>query len=291
MFGLFPLDFRKILLIIFVFALPLISINIQRKPGEAPWYFKPFTVASEVVQTGYSKLVFVVKDTTKEYLNLIDIKKENRELKEKLSSLEVQIAVRDEIQNENTRLLGLLEFKQREPMDLVAAKVIGFDLFSQYATVRINRGSEDGVLPGQAVVTPVGVVGSILSADAKISQVLVLTDRYSVIDSIVQRTRARGVVEGKTQTSAQLKYLQRTDDVQVGDLVVTSGLDLVLPQGFPVGKVISVEKKTYGITQAVELEPMIDASQLEEVFVVRKVLDKQEAPKSVSSLDPEKIKK
>ncbi len=291
MFGLFPLDFRKILLIIFVFALPLISVNIQRKAGEAPWYFMPFTVATEVVQNGYSKLVYIVKDTTREYLNLIDIKKENRDLKEKLARLEAQLAIHDEVVNENTRLLGLVDFKQREPMDLVAAKVIGFDLFSQYATVRINRGSDSGIVPGQAVVTPVGVVGSILSANNNTSQVLVLTDRYSVIDAIVQRSRARGVVEGKTQTSAQLKYLQRTDDVLVGDLIVTSGLDPALPQGFPVGKVISAVKKTYGITQAVELEPMIDASQLEEVFIVRKIVGKSDAPKNVSSLDSEKIKK
>lgn len=281
MFGLFPLDFRKILLIIFIFALPLISINIQRNPGEAPWYLRPVTLVVEYVQLGYSKLVFVVRDTTKEYVNLIDIKKNNRLLHEKVQELETQLAIHNELRAENERLTALLDFKSREPMDLRAARVIGFDLNGQYATVRIDHGSKNGILPGQAVITPKGVVGSILSSEASIAHVLVLTDRYSVVDAMVQRSRARGIVEGKTQTTAQLKYLQRTDDVQSGDLVVTSGLDSTLPQGFPIGKIIAVEKKPFGITQLVELEPMIDASQLEEVFVVLKVHN-QEPTKNVS---------
>lgn len=291
MFGLFPIDLRKILLITFVIALPLISINIQRKPGEAPWYFKPFTFSAEVIQLGYSKLVFVVKDTTNEYLNLIDIKKENRELKQKLSEIQTQLSVLDEVKNENSRLSNLLEFREREPMSLIAAKVISFDLFSQYATVRINRGTKHGIEVGQAVVTPQGVVGTILSTDSLLSHVLVVTDRYSVVDAIVQRSRARGIVEGKTQTSAQLKYLQRTDDVQVGDIVVTSGLDPVLPQGIPIGKIATVDKKPYGVTQMVEVDPMINASQLEEVFVVTKVNKTNIVENETTEKNPEKNKK
>ena len=277
MFGLFPLDFRKILLIIFVVALPLISINIQRSPGEAPWYMKPVTMASGYVQLGYSKIVFAVKDTTREYLNLINVKKENRLLKAHQSELEAQLLSLGELKIENARLGTLLDFKGREPLELTAAQVIGFDLSAQYSTVRINRGSLDGLTQGLAVITPKGVVGSILSTEPHISQVLVLTDRYSVIDAIAQRSRARGVVEGRSQKTAQLKYLQRTDDVQVGDAVVTSGLDSVLPAGFPIGKIVSVEKKSFGITQTVTLEPAVDPSQLEEVLVVKKVLTESHA--------------
>lgn len=271
MFGLFPLDFRKILLILFVLALPLISINIQRAPGESPWYMKPFIYAAGAAQQSTAKVVFLIRDTTRTYLNLIDTKKINRELKAKITDFEAQLAQYQELRLENERLSKILDFKSREPLQLIAARVIGYDLSSQYATFRIDRGLDHGILPGQAVVTPAGVAGTVLTAEPKRSQVLVVTDRYSVIDAIVQRSRARGIVEGKTQTTAQLKYLQRTDDVQPGDLVVTSGLDASLPQGFPIARVISVEKKPHGITQTVELEPMLDASQLEEVLIVLKV--------------------
>ena len=227
----FQFDIRKILLVLFVVALPLISINIQRPPGETPWYLAPILVVSGSVQSGYSKLVFVIRDTATEYLNLINIKKDNRQLKDRLAQYESQLTVLEELRAENMRLSDLLSFKAREPMDLKAGKVIAFDLFSQYATIRINIGTGEGVLPGQAVVTPKGVVGTVLTAQEHASQVLVLTDRYSVIDAMVQRSRARGIVEGRTSTTSQLKYLQRTDDVQVGDIVVTSGLDVILPQG------------------------------------------------------------
>ena len=273
MFGFFQFDLRKAILVIFVIALPLVSINVQHQPGETPWYLKPVLAVGSMAQSTYSRLVFIVRDTTQEYLNLVNIKKNNRLLHEKLQELEAQMASFKELQLENKRLNGLLEFKDREPLDLVGARVIGFDLFAQYSTIRINRGVDHGVAVGQGVITPQGVVGSILTVDASSAQVLVLTDRYSVVDAIVQRSRARGIIEGKTQTRAQLKYLQRTDDVETGDLVVTSGLDSSLPAGFPVGKITSIDKKPFGITQYVEVEPMIEPIQLEEVFVIRRVLE------------------
>jgi rod shape-determining protein MreC len=275
------MDFRKILLVLFVVALPLISINIQRNPGESPWYMRPFIFAAGATQQAASQVVFTIRNTVRTYINLIGTKRENRELKEKLAQMETQMAQFEEVRNENARLNKILDFKSKEGLLLVAARVIGYDLSSQYATFKINRGTDDGVAVGQAVVTPEGVAGTILSVEKSRSQVLVLTDRYSVIDAIVQRSRARGIVEGRTQTTAQLKYLQRTDDVQTGDLVVTSGLDPSLPPGFPIAKVVAVEKKPHGITQIVELEPMLDASQLEEVLVVIKVLGASDADKKV----------
>lgn len=247
---------------------------------------QPFVYAAGATQQATSQIVFVIRDTVRTYINLIGTKKENRELKEKLVQMETQLAVLEEIRVENQRLAKILDFKSKEGLELIAARVIGYDLSSQYATFRINRGSDVGIQIGQAVVTPEGVAGTILTVEPKRSQVLVLTDRYSVIDAIVQRSRARGIVEGRTQTTAQLKYLQRTDDVQEGDLVVTSGLDPSLPPGFPIARVIGVEKKPHGITQIVELEPMLDASQLEEVLVVIKVLGANESEKNVAALLP-----
>lgn len=245
---------------------------------------KPFIFAAGATQEATSKFVFTVRDTVRTYLDLINIKRENRELKAKLDQMAALQLKTEELQLENQRLSQILEFKTREPLELVAARVIGYDLSAQYATFRIDRGTKDGIAIGQAVITPQGVAGTILTVESERAQVLVVTDRYSVIDAIVQRSRARGVVEGKSQTTAQLKYLQRTDDVQVGDLVVTSGLDPSLPAGFPIGRVILHQKKPHGITQLVELEPMIDASQLEEVLIVRKVQQPSKTETKVGGL-------
>ncbi len=271
MFNLFPFDFKKALLILFVFALPLVSLNFQRAPGEEPWFMKPVNAAAGVAQSVVFSLSDGITDTAELYLNLIGIKRRSQELERDIAQLKVKLAEFTELQIENQRLSQLLDFKSRSLSELVSARVIATDLISgDHSTIRINRGSDHGLRPGQAVITPDGVVGSIFSTEPQTAQVLVLTDRYSVIDAVVQRSRARGLVEGATSTTVRLKYLQRTDDVETGDLVVTTGLDDIYPQGFPVATVISVEKKTYGISQKVMLNPIVDPFRLEEVFVVFK---------------------
>jgi rod shape-determining protein MreC len=276
----FSFDPKKIALVLFTIAIPLMSLNMMQDPKESPWYLKPFTMLAGYTEMGYSTFSSGVRNTVSLYLDLINIKKENNRLRHEVSQLHTRLSHIEELKLENERLNGLLGFKTPSAMELVAARVISHDLFEgDHSTIRINRGQADGVAIGQAVMTPEGVVGSILDAQRHFSKVLVLTDRYAVVDARVQRTRARGIVEGKSleNCTLQLKYLERGDDVKAGDLVVTSGLDEIFPKGFPIGEVIKVEKKPYGITQNVEVEPIIDPFRLEEVFVVTKVnLEKPE---------------
>jgi rod shape-determining protein MreC len=152
---------------------------------------------------------------------------------------------------------------------MLAAQVIAVDLWgnSEYSSLKLNKGSNEGLKKGMGVVTHDGVVGYLLNVSPHYSTVLVLTDRNAVIDSLVQRTRARGIVEGLGRDICHIKYLQRTDDVQIGDLVVT-GFDGIFPKGFPIGAVTKVQKKAYGVTQYVEMRPIVDVARLEEVFVV-----------------------
>ena len=95
-----------------------------------------------------------------------------------------------------------------------------------------------------------------------------MTDRYAVIDGVIQRSRAHGIVEGKGKTGAVLKYVERTEDVRPGDLVVTGGLDNIFPKGFPIAIVESAEKKQISVSLKVDLKPLVDSDKVEEVFVV-----------------------
>lgn len=281
----FQLDFKKIVLIFFIVALPLISVNFLRAPGEAPWFMKPFLSLSGGIQGFYSNYSHSIKETASLYLNLINIKRQNRELEGQIAELKAKMLQFEEIRIENGRLAKLLEFKSRSKDTLLTSRVIGHDLGGINSTIRIDRGSAHGVQRGQAVITPEGAVGSVLNVGTEDSQVLLVTDRYSVIDAVVERSRARGIVEGKSESGCRLKYLQRTDDVKVGDLVVTSGLDGIFPQGLPIGIVESVERKTYGITQKVDLIPFINPTQIEELFVV---LGTEAPPQTMSKTPTEK---
>jgi rod shape-determining protein MreC len=118
------------------------------------------------------------------------------------------------------------------------------------------------------VISPEGVIGQILKTAPHYATVLLITDYNSAIDSIVERTRAKAIVEGKGENRCQLKYLLRADEVALGDVVVTSGLGGNFPKGLMVGEIKKVDKKGHGVFQFAELIPSVDMTQLEEVFII-----------------------
>ncbi|NQZ02618.1 MAG: rod shape-determining protein MreC [Bdellovibrionales bacterium] len=281
------IDARKIALFIGIIAIPLLTINMERNPEESHWAFKPFAFALGSLQSVYSDFSSGVRGTTSLYLNLIGIKKENERLLKENAELRAQLGALTELEKENQRLNSLLGFQQKSPMELVATKVIGKDLLPNHHTLTINRGTHHGIAKHMAALTVGGVVGYVYKTSMLTSQVLLLTDPYSAIDSIVQRSRARGIVEGSQKDQCKLRYLKREDDVNVGDLVVTSGLNNIFPKGFPIAKVKNVLKSQYGLSQDVELEPVINPQTLEEIFVVLKSNSADYTPSEEPPAEPE----
>lgn len=264
----FAFDLRKALIVLVVIALPLLSINMKRSPGEDPWYRQPFSAAVSLVQGAYSSFTSGVRGTSSMYMKLIGIKKANLGLQKENEELRAKLGGLTELKLENERLTKLLDFKKSTSMELLGAKVIARDLSLDHTSIRINRGTRDGLKKLQGVITVEGVVGYILRADTDSSLVIAVTDRSAAIDAIVQRTRARGLVSGKNLSSCRLRYLERADDVAPGDMIVTSGLQGYFPKGFPIGKLTSVRKTDFGISQEAELQPVVNPANLEEVFVV-----------------------
>ncbi len=132
----------------------------------------------------------------------------------------------------------------------------------------LDKGSADGVRKGMGVVTPLGVVGKVVAVTGRTAKVILLTDPNSGIDVLVQRTRSRGIVSGSLESGTVLKYIKRSEDVQEGDRLVTSGLDSVFPKGMMAGTVIKVRKQSRGLFQSVEVLPAVQAALVEEVLVV-----------------------
>lgn len=264
----FTFDIRKVFAAILLVVLPLLAINMQRNSEEELWFTKPFTWSAGLIQGAYYGFSSGVRGTTSMYLDLIDVKVRNKALEEEIAKLRAELGSVTELKLENQRLTQLLGFKQASPLSLVAAKIVGKDLLPDHYTLTIDRGTDHGVRKNMAVITTGGVVGYIFRAEPHSSQILLMTDRYAAIDAIVQRSRARGVVEGLSRETARLSHLKRSDDVEVGDLVVTSGLFRIFPKGFPVGVVTNVERSQYGLSQKVELKPAVDLTNLEEVFII-----------------------
>jgi rod shape-determining protein MreC len=255
-----------ILLLLFV-ALALMSLRIKQQRGIAfldallMEFCSPFQSASTaVIQT--------VHRTVEQYLFLVQLQKENEILKQRIAELQKENHLKEEALLANERLRKLLEFRDKISLSMIAAEVIGQDPSSWFKSVTINKGERDGVRKGMAVISPDGVVGQVLKASPHYATILLITDYNSAIDSTAQKTRARAIVEGKGENRCQLKYLLRTDEVNVGDVIVTSGLGGNFPKGLLIGEIRKVEKMGRGIFQYAELVPSVDLTRLEEVLVI-----------------------
>jgi rod shape-determining protein MreC len=115
-------------------------------------------------------------------------------------------------------------------------------------------------------------VGQIVSVADHYSKVLLITDGNSAVDTLVQRTRARGLVKGNPLGDCNLAYALRKNDVQPGDVLISSGLDGVFPKGLRLGAVKEVDQDSNDMFQDVTVIPFVDFEKIEEVLVVLKPL-------------------
>ncbi len=256
---------------------------MEQKRAQNYWFTQPFSFVAQSIQSLFSSLSLGVKTTTSEYVNLIHIKAQSADLHKENSELKTRLNQLVENQNELERLRTLLDFQKNTKMDLVPAQVIGRDLVPDHNTITINKGTKHGLKAGQAVLTVSGAVGYIFKPQIFTSHVMLITDRYSVVDALIQKTRAHGIVEGRSKESCALQYVERTEDVKAGDLIVTGGLDNIFPKGFPLGVVVNVERKTKNTSLSIELKPVVDAGKIEEVFIVKHAALEDFLPEQISA--------
>jgi rod shape-determining protein MreC len=209
----------------------------------------------------------VVADMATEVAGLWYARREVDTLRTRVQELERAAALLAETELENGRLRALLDFRQSLTGRLLTARVIGHDATPLSRTITIDEGSAAGLAKGAAVLAPAGLVGQVFLVSPHAARVMLVTDHNSGVDAVVQRTRARGIVEGTADGRCGLKFVKRTEDLQVGDLVVSSGLDGIFPRGLPIGRIASLDKQGQGLFQYARIDPAVDIDALEEVLV------------------------
>ena len=144
-----------------------------------------------------------------------------------------------------------------------------------FQSIMIDKGRDDGLTRGLPVVVPEGIAGQVTEVSAGYAKVMLIIDPTSAVDALVQRTRSRGIVQGQFSNHCLFKYVLRKHDIQVGDTVISSGLDGVFPKGQRVGQVSEVVRRSAGVFQDIIVKPFVDFEKLELVLVV---LDPPERP-------------
>jgi rod shape-determining protein MreC len=233
-------------------------------------------------QLMHSRSLESINHVWQRYIWLIHAQEERDEMALRLKHLEAQNSRLLEYQSENERLGSLLNFSQQTGLNGVAATVIGRDASNWIRTITVDRGTEHGVQVGQPVVDGEAIVGQTTVATNESAKVLLLTDQSSAIDSIVQRSRATGVIEGTGGSILKMRYVLKEASVQPGDRIIASGLGGVFLKGTLIGVVTSVVTPQGGLFHEVLVKPSMDQRRLENVLVVtddvpKPLLKQQEA--------------
>ncbi len=220
------------------------------------------------IQKIVTRLSRFVRNIWNNYFYLISVAEENHELKSMLNMLVEKNNQCLEIEIANSRLRELVDFRSSVRHDVVAAEVIGHDPSHWFKTIIIDKGESEGIKKGLPVIVAEGIAGQVSDVSSHYAKVLLITDRNSAVDALVQRNRARGVIKGDSPDQCSLKHALRKHDINVGDAVVSSGVDGVFPKGLRIGNVSKVIKHDFGIFQEITVAPYVDFEKLEEVFVV-----------------------
>jgi rod shape-determining protein MreC len=210
------------------------------------------------------------QEVWRDYFFLVSVSRQNQQLQQELGRAVQGNVLQHELELENNRLRELLGFKRSLPGPAIAAQIIGKDPSAWFKTVIVDKGQADGVQRGLPAVTALGVAGQIVEVSSHQSRLLLLIDRNSAADALVQRTRARGIVKGTSGDECYLDYVLHEDDVRAGDLVISSGFDGVYPKGLLMGTVTAVNFQGSDFFKEVRITPAVDFDKLEEVLIILK---------------------
>ncbi len=210
-----------------------------------------------------------------DYVDLVGVRRENRELRRRLSELAEENRQFREALLAGERYRRMEELRDKFQQPMLPASLIGVDSSSWFRTVLLDKGTRDGVRKGMAVVTPDGVVGHVVAVSSRASKVLLVIDRSSTVDVMIERSRARGIVQGLAPDRCELKYVTRGEDVKPGDRLISSGMDGIFPKGLAVGRVVRVDPARRGLFQRADVDLAVDFNKLEEVFVILELSPQQ----------------
>jgi len=250
-----------------LFALGLMTAKSRRVP-QIDWFESQVASVVMPLQAIVAKGTRHVRDIWYGYIDLRHVRQENIRLRQQTEALQGELSRYREAYLEQQRLRALLGFRSLAFPHAIPAEVLGVDPSLWTEAVTINKGSDHHLQKDTAIVTHQGLVGHVIELASRYATVLLLTDRRSAVDALVQRTRARGIVFGKSQDQLAFRYVSVREVVQVGDDIISSGLGDIYPKGIRIGTVVSVRPQRYGLFYEISVRPSVEFSKLEEVLAL-----------------------
>ncbi|MGH6914952.1 MAG: rod shape-determining protein MreC, partial [Geminicoccales bacterium] len=239
------LDFRQrtgyLFVAVTIAHIILISAQVNTRRGVPMLEAVTFGIFAEV-QRGAASVIGAVRHGWEGYFALQQVHQDNERLREEVAQLRIRLPEERAVARQSRTLQELLELRQSTSLSTTGATIIAGGASPDFRTITIDKGTGDGLRPDQAVIAPGGVVGRIIMPSARASKVQLLIDRNAAAGALVERSRAQGVVLGTGSDRLRLEYVSSAADVEIGDRVITSGIDGIYPKGFVIGQIESIER-------------------------------------------------
>lgn len=293
------------LIVAFLILLTIVSMVMDRgsptdRRGELPWWQAIVLEIAAPVERIVSAPIDGVTNFFEEYVDLLGVRADNRRLLRRIAEIESENLQFREALVSSGHLARVASMRDEIEIPMLPAEVVGLDVAPWFRSILVDRGAQHGVEPGYPVITHEGVVGVVTATSSHAAKTMLLLDRQSSVDALVQRSRARGVVRGIGRDRLEFEFVVRSADVVVGDEVVTSGLGGIYPKGLRLGRVAELRDAGGRLTRIAMIDPAVDLGQLEQVFVMlrrgptmdllyraNRAENDLEGPVSVSSPPPE----
>jgi rod shape-determining protein MreC len=276
-----PSRHKSLVLLAGVIILQVVLLAVQIKRDSQGRLLRVWTVSAvSPFQRAGAKGIGNIRGTWSHYFALQNTSRENEQLRRENDELKLQVNQLQSKAAEADRLAALLNFRQAQRnVPMLAARVIGTSADTASQTVYLDRGERDGIRRNMGVITPDGVVGKVIESYRDTAQVLLLTDKDSGVGAMLADSRIQSPVGGTGEPLLSMKYIPTDDTVNVGEHVVTSGMDRIFPRDLPVGVVTEI--KSGRPFQHVRVRPAANLQRLEEVIVLltlHPLEQKKEAP-------------
>jgi rod shape-determining protein MreC len=261
------------LLVAALVALAVVSMVVDRRAvlegGRAfPAWLGSLLDAAAPVQDAVAKPFEAVRDAWDGYISLLHVKVQNDDLEREVVRLSEENLQLREALIASGRLQRIADMREHYEVPMLPAELVGVDASPWFRSVLIDRGRNRGVFSGMPVISEQGLVGIVTATSLRSAKAMLVLDRQTSVDGVVQRSRSRGTVRGRGDNELEFEFVARNSDVQLNDLVITSGLGGVYPKGLFIGTVSELSDPGTQLLQRATIRPAVDFGRLEEVFVM-----------------------
>ncbi|MDQ1408210.1 MAG: rod shape-determining protein MreC [Acidobacteriaceae bacterium] len=263
-----PSRHKSIFLLAGVVLLQVLLLALQIKRDSEGRLIRVWTVgAFSPFERAGNHGIGHLRETWRHYFALQNASRENEQLRRENDELKMQVNQLQSKATEADRLALLLNFhKSHENVPMLGARVIATSAGTASATIMLDRGAKDHIKKNMGVITPEGVVGKVVEVYDNTSEVLLLTDKDSGVGAMLGNSRVQSPVGGAGEPLLFMKYVPNDDVVNVGERVVTSGMDKIFPRDLPIGTITDI--KPGNPFKSIRIRPSANLERLEEVIVL-----------------------